>query len=92
MSHAFDRLRRGERWWTAELFMRAFGVLLLGGAHRIAVWAHRIINTPPAHHTTPGELALCGVVFLLLTGGLAFVIEGPGLFRHVPIPSRSLWY
>ncbi|GAO53576.1 hypothetical protein [Novosphingobium sp. MD-1] len=92
MSRAFDRLRRGERWWAAELVMRSLGVLLLGGAHRASVWAHRIITTPPVHQTTPGELALCAMVFLLLTSGLAFVIEGPGLFRYVPIPSRSLWY
>lgn len=92
MSRHLDRLRRGERWWAAEIVLRTLGVLLFGGCYKFALMAHRLITTPPPHPATPGEFAVCAATFFLLVSGLAFTVEGPGLFRHVPIPTRSLWY
>ncbi|MCY1670513.1 hypothetical protein OVA07_05745 [Novosphingobium sp. SL115] len=88
MSSHFDRLRRGERWWAAELVFRTIGIALLGGCYRLALVAHRTISVPPPHGTTPGEFALCVGIFLSLAAGLALTMEGPGLLRDLPVPPR----
>ena len=92
MSSHFDRLHRGERWWAAEFVLRTAGIALLGGCYKLALLAHRMIAAAPPHEATLGEFAICAAVFLALTSGLALTMEGPGLFRHVPVPSRSAWY
>lgn len=88
MSGNLDRLRKGERWWAAEVVLRVGGLLLLDACYRAALLAHGLINTPPHHQATPGEFALCAATFLLLTCGLALSFEGRGLFKHIPMPPR----
>lgn len=90
MSRYLDRLRRGERCWSAEIALRAIGVLLLGGSYRLGLLLHRMVVAPPPHQATPAEFGICAATVLLLASGLACTTEGPGLFRQLPIPSRSL--
>lgn len=92
MSGNPDRLRKGERWWAAEVVLRFCGLVFLGGCYRAALLAHRLINTSPPHQATPGEFAVCAVTFLMLTCSLALIFEGPGLFHHVPIPAHSAYF
>ena len=88
MSRYLDRLRRGERCWAAEIVLRTLGFLLLAGCGKMAFVAHQMTTTPPPHETTVDEFTVCAATFLLLTSGLACTLEGPGLFRQVPIPPR----
>lgn len=92
MSGKLDRLRKGERWWAAEVMLRFTGLILLGICYRTALLAHTLINTQPPHQTTPSEFAICAVTFLALTCGIALTFEGPGLLRHVPIPPHSAFF
>ncbi|MGB7655352.1 MAG: hypothetical protein WBL74_07710 [Novosphingobium sp.] len=92
MPNNLDRLRKGERWWTAEAVLRSFGVLLLAGSYRLGLVAHRWATTPPPHQATLGEFAVCLAIAVCLTSGLALTMFGPKLFEHVPIPARSAYY
>lgn len=92
MSRNLERLRKGERWWGAEFAMRSFGILQLYGCYRLALAAHRLVTAPPPHQATVGEFGLCLGVALLLSGGLALTLFGPGLCKHVPVPPHSAWY
>jgi hypothetical protein len=53
---------------------------------------HRWIVAPPPHQVTLAQFGFCAVIFALLTVGLALSIEGPGLFRLVPIPQHSAFF
>jgi hypothetical protein len=92
MSRYLDRLHRGERWWAAEFIIRTAGLVLLAGCYRIALVARALSAVRSPDQVTTGEFGACLAAFVLLTGGLALTLEGPGLFRHVPIPVRSLGY
>lgn len=85
-----DRLRRWERWWAAEVLLRTGGLILLSICYRAALLAHMLITTQPPHQATPGEFALCAATFLFLACGLALSFEGPGLFKHIPMPPRPI--
>jgi hypothetical protein len=89
MFRYLDRIRRGERCWTAEIVLRGIGIILLGGCYKLGLLANRILTVPPPHQATPGEFALCTALFLALTSGLALTFVGPGLFAEVPIPQNS---
>ena len=91
MSRNLDRLRKGERWWTAEVVLRGLGMLLLTACYRLGTVMHRWVMAPP-HQATPVELALCLVIAACLTSGLAFTMFGPKLFEHVPIPKTNPLY
>jgi hypothetical protein len=47
---------------------------------------------PRPHPATFLEFAMTAAAFALLTTGLAFLVEGPGLFRQVPIPRHSAFF
>lgn len=89
MSEKFRGLRKGERWWAAECVLRAAGLVSLAACWRMALVAHAFIIAPPPHQPTLVEFLICAGVFLLLAAGLALTFEGPGLFRHYPVPARS---
>lgn len=91
MSSLLDRLRSGRRWWAAELVLRFAGLGLLAGCWYFARVAYRSIVPPPAHPATLAEFAICAGLFGLLSAGLALTIEGPGLFRLVPIPKQRIF-
>jgi len=90
MSSVFERLRLGQRCWSAEFVLRSLGLALLVACGKVLLLAHHMVSALPSHPATFAEFALCAVSFLALTCGLALTIEGPGLFRLVPIPTRSL--
>lgn len=92
MSRNFDRLRKGERWWTAEVVLRGLGMLLLTACYRLGLIAHRWVKAPPPHHATFGEFAVCLAIAAFLTSGMALAMFGPKLFEHVPIPQGSSLY
>ena len=92
MSRHFDRLRRGERWWAAEIVLRTIGLTLFGICYKLGLLAHRIVTTPPPHQATLGEFAVCTAIVVALTGGLALTLFGPGLFEEVPIPRNSAYF
>lgn len=92
MSRNLDRLRKGERWWTAEVVLRALGMLSLAACYRLGIVAHRLVTTPPRHQATLGEFAVCLVIAVCLTSGLAFTMFGPKLFQHVPVPKTNPLY
>jgi hypothetical protein len=89
MSQNLDRLRKGERWWAAELALRTIGLLLLSACYRLGVIVHRWATAMPSHRTTPGEFALCLGIAVCLTSGLALTMVGPKLFEQVPIPKNN---
>ena len=92
MSNHFDRLRRAERWWAAEIIMRLIGILVLGGGCKLALFAHQMTSTRPPHQATLGEFAICAVLVLALTSGLALTLFGPEVFNEVPTPRSSRLY
>jgi hypothetical protein len=92
MSSVLERLRSGRRWWLAEVVVRLAGAGLLAAFWRCARIAQHWIATPTPHGATPGEFGICAVAFALLTTGLALGLEGPGLFRLVPIPKHSAFF
>jgi hypothetical protein len=84
-----NRLREGERWPAAELVLRGLGLALLLASWRLAGFARRLAIVPAGHHAPLAEYAVCLGAVALLSAGIALTIEGPGLFRHVPLPGRS---
>ncbi|AXB75442.1 hypothetical protein [Novosphingobium sp. P6W] len=78
-------LRRGERWWPAEIVLRALGLALLAGCWRLAITAQRMAMQPAPHPASAADLAVCAGVVVLLCAGLMLGIEGPGLLRDVPL-------
>ncbi len=92
MTRNLDRLRKGERWWTAEFVLRLSGMVLLTAAYRLGGVAHRWVMTPPPHQATPGEFAVSLGIVVCLTCGLALTMFGPKLFEHVPIPKKNPLY
>ena len=89
MPRFLERLHKGERLWPAEIFLRSLGLALLLGCFKLALLAHRLVIVPQVHQPTLDEFALCLAIILALTSGLALAIEGPGLFRRVPIPPTA---
>lgn len=79
-------LRRGERWWTAEIAVRGLGLALLGLGWRVARLAGRMATTPAPHPAHAADLAVCALLVVLLCAGIVLVLEGPGLLRDVPLP------
>ena len=92
MSRNLDRLRKGERWWTAEFVLRGLGMFLLAGCYLLGTIAHRLLSTLPPHQATLGEFAICLATAICLTSGLALTLFGPRLCEHVPIPSGNPRY
>ena len=91
MHAAIRRLQDGQRWWAAECAFRIFGLILIA---LILVCFRRLehsFTAPPHHQPTLAEFALATVGVVLGSTGLAFLIEGPGLFRLVPYPRRRLF-
>jgi hypothetical protein len=84
------RLELGAGGWPAQLGLRLGGALLLGLC-ALAVWALTAsIHRPPLHNAGPaefGEAASCVIAWAL---GWALLVEGPGLFRLLPVPPRHI--
>lgn len=82
------RLESGAGGWPAQLSLRAGGALLLGLC-ALAVWALTVsMHRPPAHNASPAEYGEAVSSILTWALGWALLIEGPGLFRLIPVPPR----
>jgi hypothetical protein len=81
---------RGRLPW--ELALRFGGVGVIAGAWLVARSLCRWSAMPRPHPATFLEFAMTAAAFALLTTGLAFLVEGPGLFRQVPIPRHSAFF
>lgn len=84
------RLETGERWWAAEIVLRLAGLALLGVCAAAGLWVFRLANLPPPHQGTPLEFAGAAIAVVALSPGLALALEGPRLFRPVPLPPRPM--
>lgn len=92
MTQFLEQIREGQRNWAAEILLRAGGLTLLAASGATASATRHIITAAPEHSATITEFALSVLVFALLTSGLALSVQGPALFRLVPIPPRSAYF
>jgi len=92
LNNRLATLRKGQRWWAAEVVLRALGLLALVAFWRLAQFVHRLTAALPRHPASLWELALCAASVALLCSGLTLVGVGPGLFRHVPLPPHFTLY
>jgi hypothetical protein len=88
MSKIMRRLESGERWWTAEIALRSFGLVLLGFCAFAAMWLYRSVHASPAHVIAAFHYLVAALVFLSWSLGWCFLVEGPGLFKLIPVPPR----
>ncbi|MDG2532113.1 hypothetical protein P6144_00495 [Sphingomonas sp. HITSZ_GF] len=82
------RLERGAGGWPAQLGLRLGGAAMLGLC-ALAAWALTVsMHRPPLHSADPAEYG--EAIFSVIAWGLgwALLIEGPGLFRLIPVPPR----
>lgn len=73
----------------ADLALRAWGAALLFAAGKVANGGAQQFGAASRHAATPLAFGVFALAFALLTAGLAFIVEGRGLFRQVPIPYRA---
>jgi hypothetical protein len=84
------RLARGERWWAAEAVFAAAAFVLLSLAAIAAAALCRVVAAAPLQQPGAVAFALAAAGVVCAGAGLACLVEGPGLFRLVPLPARSL--
>ena len=84
------RLASGRRWWAAEVILRTAGLGGLAGAWLVGACVHRRVTADPGRPEGAADFLLCLLVVILLSSGLALLIQGRGLFRRVPRPPRPL--
>ncbi len=87
-SKIMRRLESGERWWAAEIALRALGLALLGLCAAAVLWLYRSVHRPPPHDADALEYLAALVSFLGWSLGWSFLVVGPGLFKLVPVPGR----
>ncbi len=88
MNEIMHRLESGERWWPAEIALRSLGAALLALCLAAALWLYRSYQSPPAQGPRPSECMAAIAAFLGWSLGWAFLVEGPRLFKLVPLPPR----
>jgi hypothetical protein len=86
---AMRRMGTGERWWAAEIVVRAIGLLLLALCAGAAFWLYRSLHRPPPHPDGVLDFAAGALSVVCWWFGWAFALEGPALFKLVPLPARS---
>jgi hypothetical protein len=88
MGKIMRRLGTGERWWAAEVAVRATGLALLVLCALAMLWLRQSVLLPPLHQ--PDALEIADAAGGLLCGSLggALLGTGPGLFRLVDLPGR----
>lgn len=88
-SSLLRRLKRGERCWPAEIGLRGLGIALLGLCATLGAWLYRSLH---ATLTPAGALHYLGAMLAVACWSLgwALLAEGPGLFRLMPRPRRTI--
>jgi hypothetical protein len=84
MNAIMRRLGSGERWWAAEVVLRAFGLALLALCAAGVFWLYGSVHQPPPHEANGGELLAGFVAVMGWCLGWSFLAVGPGLFKLVP--------
>ncbi len=88
MGRIMRRLESGERWWAAEIVIRSAGLGLLALCAVAALWLCRSVHLPPPHEPRLRDYGAALAAFLGWSLGWACLVEGPGLFKLIPVPSR----
>lgn len=89
-SAVLRRLERGERCWPAEIGLRGAGGLLLVLCVGLGGWLYRSLHLTQG---PAGVLHYSGATLAVLCWSLgwALLAEGPGLFRSMPRPPRTVF-
>lgn len=82
------RLEQGAGGWPAQLSLRLGGALLLGLCALAVTMLAASMHRPPPHAAYPAEFGEAALSVLTWALGWALLIEGPGLFRLIPVPPR----
>ena len=88
MSKILRRLESGERWWAAEVVLRATGLALLALCVALSLMLYRSVHQPPAHEPQALDYAGALAVFVSWSSGGALLAVGPGLFERITLPGR----
>ncbi len=70
------------------MVVRAIGLTILGLCALAVSWLYRAVQAPQPHASTLVAAIAAAFAFLCWTIGGAFTVEGPALFKRVPIPGR----
>lgn len=90
MKAIWGRLQDGERWWAAEIGVRLTGIALLVVCVTASWWLYRTVPAATGQPRTALDFATATSAVVSFSLGSAFTIEGPALFRSVPMPPRTL--
>ncbi len=91
MLELLRRLERGERSWAAEIGFRIFGAGSLAFCGLAGRWLCQAVNRQPGQASCLAELTAALATVVAWFVGLAFLAEGPGLLRLMPIPPRPIY-
>jgi len=80
------QLEQGAGGWPAQLGLRAGGAVLLTGCALLASALFASIHHPPHHPVAPAEFGEAMLSVIAWALGWALLVEGPGLFRMIPVP------
>jgi len=83
------RLESDHPGWAAQIAIRSAGLVLLGLCAAAAWWLHRAV-AQTSHGLTLLEFLAAALAVTSGCLGWALLGEGPGLFRMVPVPGRSI--
>ena len=81
-------LRRGERWWPAELASRLAGLAALALCARVILAERTSAMAPPFHPAHALDLLRCALALGLLVMANLLLFAGPALLREVPWPGH----
>lgn len=90
MTAMMRRLESDRPGWTAQVAVRSVGAVLLVLSAAMAWLLQRSVNQLPHHGVTCLEFAAAALAVASGCLGWALFGEGPGLFRLIPVPGRSI--
>jgi hypothetical protein len=95
LQRILDRLGTDERWWAAEVILRAAGLALFGLASLAALWLARSVRLPAPHPATGREFLAAYAAVVSGCGGALLTFFGAWSFKRMPLPrgrtALSLW-
>lgn len=90
MTAILRRLESDRPGWAVQIAVRSAGLALLGLCAATAWWLHRSVHQLPPHGATLLEYAAALLTVASGCLGWALLGEGPGLFRLIPVPGRTI--
>lgn len=79
---------RGNRLFTQDLTLRAFGLLLLALGVLATRYLFHMVHMLPRHEASPAEMGLAAISFMSLSAGAALTSLGAHIFDEVEISAR----